>query len=371
MRRYFSGELHRFRVKPTVFMPALPALFEPADLDRLLVGLSDGAGGYPGIGYLEHAPDEGVIRLISPVAEGPKALRLGSVRLDVFRANAWTSGICSDRNRRSLRAFPGQERRKKMRKKKHKKLLKKTRWQRRQQGLRARSVRVAVPFRARPISIVVLARDGARGVRRTATSRSLGLSAGHVRVPRRRQAGGPSVRRRIDRRRAVAHATRRSALVVRVREPSRRRGVPRAHLRLSWVLPGRPGRVLRESARSRRSGRTCWGRPTSSWSQGARTVALVGASMGGTASLVAAGQEGSDVAVVVTLSAPASIEGLDANAALLQGVDANKLFIAGVGDAAAAASAESFSQIAPPPKGPLEIVWDDDHGTDLLTGSRE
>jgi polynucleotide 5'-hydroxyl-kinase GRC3/NOL9 len=87
MRRYFSGELHRFRVKPTVFMPALPALFEPADLDRLLVGLSDGAGAYPGIGYLEHAPDDGVIRLISPVAEGPKALRLGSVRLDAsFRA---------------------------------------------------------------------------------------------------------------------------------------------------------------------------------------------------------------------------------------------------------------------------------------------
>jgi len=70
-----------------VFMPALPPLFEPADLDRLLVGLSDGAGAYPGIGYLEHTPDDGVIRLISPVAEGPKALRLGSVRLDAsFRA---------------------------------------------------------------------------------------------------------------------------------------------------------------------------------------------------------------------------------------------------------------------------------------------
>lgn len=87
MRRYFSGELHRFRVKPTVFMPALPPLFEPAGLNGLLVGLSDGAGAYTGIGYLEHATDEGVLRLISPVAEGPKALRLGSVRLDAsFRA---------------------------------------------------------------------------------------------------------------------------------------------------------------------------------------------------------------------------------------------------------------------------------------------
>jgi polynucleotide 5'-hydroxyl-kinase GRC3/NOL9 len=82
MRRYFSGELHRFRVKPTVFMPALPALFEPANLHRMLVGLSDGAGAYTGIGYLEHAPEDGVLRLISPVAAGPKALRLGSVRLE-------------------------------------------------------------------------------------------------------------------------------------------------------------------------------------------------------------------------------------------------------------------------------------------------
>ncbi|HSL15604.1 MAG TPA: polynucleotide 5'-hydroxyl-kinase [Actinomycetota bacterium] len=82
MRAYFAGELHRWRVKPTVFMPALPPLFDLAQLDRLLVGLSDGAGGYLGVGYLEHAPDEGVLRLISPVAEGPKALRLGSVRLE-------------------------------------------------------------------------------------------------------------------------------------------------------------------------------------------------------------------------------------------------------------------------------------------------
>ncbi|HEY7755085.1 MAG TPA: polynucleotide 5'-hydroxyl-kinase [Actinomycetota bacterium] len=87
MRRYFSGELHRFRVKPTVFMPALPPVFDLAHLHRILVGLSDGAGGTTGLGYLEHAPEEGVLRLISPVAAGPKALRLGSVRLEEgFRA---------------------------------------------------------------------------------------------------------------------------------------------------------------------------------------------------------------------------------------------------------------------------------------------
>lgn len=87
MRAYFSGELHRFRVKPTVFMPALPPLFEVPQLHRMLVGLSNGAGAYTGLGYLEYTDDEGVLRLISPVAAGPKALRLGSVRLDEnFRA---------------------------------------------------------------------------------------------------------------------------------------------------------------------------------------------------------------------------------------------------------------------------------------------
>ena len=87
MRRYFDGELHRWRVKPTVFMPALPPMFDLGQLDRLLVGLSDGAGGYLGIGYLEHDREAGVLRLISPVAVAPKALRLGSVRLEEgFRA---------------------------------------------------------------------------------------------------------------------------------------------------------------------------------------------------------------------------------------------------------------------------------------------
>ena len=86
MRAYFAGTLQRWRVKPTVFMPALPPLFETSQLDRLIVGLSDGGGSYLGIGYLEHGHD-GVLRLVSPVAEGPKALRLGSVRLDEnFRA---------------------------------------------------------------------------------------------------------------------------------------------------------------------------------------------------------------------------------------------------------------------------------------------
>ena len=87
MRRYFASGLQRFRIKPTVFMPALPPLFDMAALDRLLVGLSNGAGGYTGIGYLEHSAEESILRLISPVADPPKALRLGSVRLEAsYRA---------------------------------------------------------------------------------------------------------------------------------------------------------------------------------------------------------------------------------------------------------------------------------------------
>lgn len=88
MTRYFtSAALQRFRVRPTVFMPTLPPLFELETLHRLLVGLSDGAGGFTGLGYLEYVPEDAGLRLISPVAEPPKALRLGSVRLeDSYRA---------------------------------------------------------------------------------------------------------------------------------------------------------------------------------------------------------------------------------------------------------------------------------------------
>jgi pimeloyl-ACP methyl ester carboxylesterase len=104
-------------------------------------------------------------------------------------------------------------------------------------------------------------------------------------------------------------------------------------------------------------------------SRGATTVSLIGASMGGTASLVAAGQEGVDVEAVITLSAPLSIEGLTADAALLRRLSMAKLFVAGVGDASAAQAAEELYAIAPPPKR-VEVVPADDHGTDLLTGAR-
>jgi polynucleotide 5'-hydroxyl-kinase GRC3/NOL9 len=81
-RGYFAEPLQRWRIKPTVFMPALPALFEQPQLHRILVGLSNGHGEYSGLGYLEYVEEGGLLRLVSPVAEAPKALKLGSVRLD-------------------------------------------------------------------------------------------------------------------------------------------------------------------------------------------------------------------------------------------------------------------------------------------------
>lgn len=87
LRRYFSEPLQRWRVKPTVFMPALPDLFDLKLLDQTIVGLSDGKGRCIGVGYLEYLANEGALRLISPAPEAPKALILGSVQLEEgFRA---------------------------------------------------------------------------------------------------------------------------------------------------------------------------------------------------------------------------------------------------------------------------------------------
>src|SRR5690606_39628035 len=83
LERYFSGELHRYRVKESVFMPSLPPGFDRSLLHGLLVSLEDGRGGCMGLGVLEH--DEGGLRLVT-VAEGvPSGLRLGSTRVD----SAW------------------------------------------------------------------------------------------------------------------------------------------------------------------------------------------------------------------------------------------------------------------------------------------
>ena len=103
--------------------------------------------------------------------------------------------------------------------------------------------------------------------------------------------------------------------------------------------------------------------------QGVRTDALVGASIGGTASLVVAGQEGKGVAALVTLSAPASIQGLVAGPDVLQTITAAKLFIAGNGDGIAGATAQAFYDQSLQPKD-VQILPSNDHGTDLLEGNQ-
>ncbi len=76
---YLGPQVFRWRVKPTVFMPMLPPMFELADLDGLLVGIDDGHGECLGLGILEYRED--ALRLLTPVSEGVVALRLGSIRV--------------------------------------------------------------------------------------------------------------------------------------------------------------------------------------------------------------------------------------------------------------------------------------------------
>ncbi len=102
---------------------------------------------------------------------------------------------------------------------------------------------------------------------------------------------------------------------------------------------------------------------------GATRVMLIGASMGGTASLLAAAQPEVHPSAIVTLSAPLSFEGLTIDPTTLQNVEAPKLFIAGNGDSTAAQAAQQLYDQALGSRR-VEIVPTDDHGTDLLTGTR-
>lgn len=76
---FLGPETYRWRVKPTVFMPSLPPIFDLSELDGLLVGVDDGQGNCLGLGILEYRED--ALRLLTPVSEGVRALRLGSVRV--------------------------------------------------------------------------------------------------------------------------------------------------------------------------------------------------------------------------------------------------------------------------------------------------
>ncbi|MGZ5213879.1 MAG: alpha/beta hydrolase [Actinomycetota bacterium] len=103
--------------------------------------------------------------------------------------------------------------------------------------------------------------------------------------------------------------------------------------------------------------------------EGVRRIGLVGASMGGTASLVYASQSGADIDAIVTLSAPNAIEGLTAGPDVLQTVSAAKLFLAGNVDGSAASTAQAFYDETLQPKR-VEILTTADHGTDILEGNQ-
>ncbi len=103
--------------------------------------------------------------------------------------------------------------------------------------------------------------------------------------------------------------------------------------------------------------------------QGVERIGLVGASLGGTASLIVASNEGGAIDAVVTLSAPSSIDGLAAGPDVLQAITSAKLFVAGNGDTVAAESAQAFYDESATPKR-VEILTTSDHGTDLLEGNQ-
>lgn len=70
----------RWRVRPTVFAPTLPAGLDLSRLDRVLVGALDGRGWCLGLGVLEFA--EGVLRVGTNAGEDMRGLRLGSLTID-------------------------------------------------------------------------------------------------------------------------------------------------------------------------------------------------------------------------------------------------------------------------------------------------
>ena len=100
-------------------------------------------------------------------------------------------------------------------------------------------------------------------------------------------------------------------------------------------------------------------------SRGAKGIFLIGASMGGTASVKYASREG--VLGVAALSAPTEFQGLEALDGA-SGVVGGKLFIAAEGDRSAQQAAAAFYEATPEPR-ILEIYTGSDHGTSLLEGA--
>lgn len=100
--------------------------------------------------------------------------------------------------------------------------------------------------------------------------------------------------------------------------------------------------------------------------QGAEKVVLIGASMGGTASLVAASKI--EVSGVATVSAPTGFMGLDAIQALID-VFEPRMYVAATDDPSnAEQAAEALLRADPTAR--LKLVGGSAHGTDMLKGRR-
>jgi len=97
--------------------------------------------------------------------------------------------------------------------------------------------------------------------------------------------------------------------------------------------------------------------------EGAKSVVLIGASMGGIASLFVASQNKVDG--VITISAPVEFRGLKAGN--LKNIDCAKLFIAGEKDGSAAQSAKYLYENSADPR-ELVIYPTDEHGTYIFNG---
>ena len=94
-----------------------------------------------------------------------------------------------------------------------------------------------------------------------------------------------------------------------------------------------------------------------------KKVFLVGASMGGTASIRVAAEN--PTAGVVSLSAPMAFRGLDAREAILK-IEVPCLFVAAEGDGSAAAAAKEFNKAVKSRDRLLLIVPGPEHGTRLF-----
>ncbi|MFQ5517132.1 MAG: Clp1/GlmU family protein [Acidimicrobiia bacterium] len=77
----FAEPLQRWRVRPTVFAPTLPAALDFARLDRMVVGLQDDRGRCRGLGALEATED--TLRVVTNRGDEMRGLRLGSLRIDL------------------------------------------------------------------------------------------------------------------------------------------------------------------------------------------------------------------------------------------------------------------------------------------------